>query len=49
MNLRKKKILIIFGDDVPEGLADYCYIVSVTPIYGIGVKLKKVSYSSETW
>ena len=30
----EEKILIIFGDDVPEGLADYCYIVSVTPIYG---------------
>ena len=30
----EEKILIIFGDNAPEELADYCYTVSVNPING---------------
>lgn len=30
----KEKILILFGDEAPEGLKDYCYGVDLNPIDG---------------
>ena len=30
----EEKILIVFGENAPEELADYCYTISVNPIHG---------------